>query len=62
MYQRLEGVLGKKLDQFPVSKENVMILQDRVAEACRLANMDMEDSKSKKEKKRGPGGPIRKRG
>jgi ATP-dependent RNA helicase DDX47/RRP3 len=40
MYQRLESVLGKKLDVFPSApKESVLVLKDRVSEACRLANM-----------------------
>ena len=61
MYQRLESVLGKKLELFPAPKENVMILQDRVSEASRIANMDLDEVKNKKDKKKGAGGPIRSR-
>jgi ATP-dependent RNA helicase DDX47/RRP3 len=39
LFQRLEQLLGKKLEQYPVSKESVMILQERVSEAQRYAAM-----------------------
>lgn len=39
IFQRLEGLLAKKMELFPAPKENVMILQERVSEAQRFANM-----------------------
>ena len=39
LFQRLEGLLEKKMDLFPAPKESVMILQDRVSEAQRYANL-----------------------
>ncbi|KAI9005616.1 DEAD-domain-containing protein [Hyaloraphidium curvatum] len=50
-YQRIETAIQKKLDEFPIdNKDNVLVLQERVAEAVRFAHMQMkeEDSKSRK--------------
>lgn len=39
-YQRIETAIQKKLDEFPIdNKDNVLVLQERVAEASRFANM-----------------------
>ena len=43
MYQRLEKLLDKQLPQFPAPKESVMVLQERVSEAQRFANMEMKE-------------------
>lgn len=49
MYQRLEKLINKRLPQFPAPKESVMILQDRVSEAQRYANMEMKELEMSKE-------------
>jgi ATP-dependent RNA helicase DDX47/RRP3 len=37
MYQRIEELIGKKLDQYPCEEETVLVLLERVAEAQRHA-------------------------
>ena len=37
LLQRIEKVIGKKLELFPTNKEEVMLLKERVDEAGRLA-------------------------
>ncbi|EPZ33714.1 putative ATP-dependent RNA helicase DDX47-like protein [Rozella allomycis CSF55] len=54
LYQRIEVLLGKKLDEFPHDKEAVLILQERVAEAQRMAILQLRDQEDNK-------GPRRKR-
>jgi ATP-dependent RNA helicase DDX47/RRP3 len=39
MFQRLENLLGKKMEAFPVEKQKALALLDRVSEANRIANM-----------------------
>ncbi|KIL00106.1 hypothetical protein PAXRUDRAFT_822047 [Paxillus rubicundulus Ve08.2h10] len=53
LLQRIEKVIGKKLELFPTSKEEVMLLKERVDEAGRLAVNDLkEEAKSGGGKKR----------
>jgi ATP-dependent RNA helicase DDX47/RRP3 len=44
LYQRIEGLLGHKLDAFPAVEEAAMLLVPRVAEASRLAGLEMRDA------------------
>ncbi|KAK0174839.1 hypothetical protein PV327_010562 [Microctonus hyperodae] len=57
LYQRIEELISKRLPKYNIAEDEVMLLQERVAEAQRLVRMelkDMEDSKkSGKRKKRG---------
>ena len=42
-YQRIEAALNKKLDEFKVNKDEVMVIAERVSEAVRVAMMDLRD-------------------
>ncbi|KAI3646991.1 hypothetical protein MP228_007212 [Amoeboaphelidium protococcarum] len=42
MFQKLETTIGKKMDLFDAPKENVMCLNERVAEAQRFAVMELK--------------------
>ena len=56
LYQRIEHMLGKKLDEFPAPQDEVLLLMERVGEAQRMASMDMRAAESKKKPgKRGVG-------
>ncbi|KAF8447674.1 DEAD-domain-containing protein [Boletus edulis BED1] len=53
LLQRIEKVIGKKLELFPTSKEEVMLLKERVDEAGRLAVNELkEEAKANGGKKR----------
>nr|API61864.1 ATP-dependent RNA helicase [Locusta migratoria]QOS47372.1 DEAD-box DDX47 [Locusta migratoria] len=55
LYQRIEHLIGKQLPLFKLQEDEVMMLQERVAEAQRMAKMqlkDLEDKKGGKNKKR----------
>lgn len=55
LYQRIEQLIGKKLPQYKAEDSEVMVLQERVAEAQRLTRIELkelEDKKSMKGKKR----------
>ena len=53
LLQRIEKVIGKKLELFPTSKEEVMLLKERVDEASRLAVNELkEEAKSNGGKRR----------
>lgn len=53
LYQRIEQLIGKQLPLFKTEEDEVMALQERVAEAQRIARMEMKDltDKSGKRKK-----------
>ncbi|XP_047991779.1 probable ATP-dependent RNA helicase DDX47 [Leguminivora glycinivorella] len=56
LYQRIEQLIGKQLPLYPTEESEVMVLQERVAEAQRLTKIEMkelEDKKSTKGRKRG---------
>ena len=57
LYQRIEHLLGKQLPLFPCEEDEVMALQERVAEAQRTAKLDLKDIDDRKgmRKKRGGG-------
>lgn len=50
LYQRIEQLVGKKLPDFPVDKEAVGMLHERVQEAQRLAIQQMKEEDSSKTK------------
>nr|CAI5837251.1 unnamed protein product [Callosobruchus analis] len=57
LYQRIEQLIGKQLPLYKTEEDEVMILQERVAEAQRIAKMEMKDITDKKGKrKKGSGG------
>ncbi|KAK3924912.1 putative ATP-dependent RNA helicase DDX47 [Frankliniella fusca] len=58
LYQRIEHLIGKQLPIYPTEEEEVMLLQERVAEAQRIAKLelkDLEEKKGSKKRKRGDG-------
>ncbi|GLV32961.1 porthos [Carabus blaptoides fortunei] len=52
LYQRIEQLIGKELALYKTEDEEVMVLQERVAEAQRVAKMEMKDLTDKKGGKR----------
>ena len=44
LYQRIEFLLGRKLDAYPASEEAAVMLSNRVSEAQRMAAMDLRDA------------------
>ena len=53
LYQKVEQVIGKKLEAHPAEQDAVLVMLERVGEAGRLAAMQMKDADAKK---RGRGG------
>ena len=43
VYQRLEGLLGKKLPEYKLDEETVLILHERVSDAQRLATRELKE-------------------
>eukprot|EP00899_Mesostigma_viride_P026555 jgi/Mesvir1/7084/Mv09192-RA.1 len=43
MYQKIEQLLGKQLEQFPAEEEAVLLLYERVGDAQRFATMQMKE-------------------
>jgi ATP-dependent RNA helicase DDX47/RRP3 len=53
LIQRIEGVVGKKMDEWAVDKEEVALLRERVDEAGRVAASELrEQAKEGKGRKR----------
>ncbi|XP_068223364.1 probable ATP-dependent RNA helicase DDX47 [Palaemon carinicauda] len=54
VYQRIEQLLGRKLEVYPTVKEEALVLEERVEEASRFAKMEMArlDEKTGKKGKR----------
>ncbi|XP_044759509.1 probable ATP-dependent RNA helicase DDX47 [Coccinella septempunctata] len=48
LYQRIEHLIGKQLPLYKTEEDEVMVLQERVAEAQRMAKMEMKDIEEKK--------------
>ncbi|KAJ5818423.1 ribosomal RNA processing protein [Penicillium riverlandense] len=48
IWQRIEGALGKKLDEYDAAKDEVMVLAERVSEAQRHAIMEMKNYDEKR--------------
>ncbi|KAI8640188.1 P-loop containing nucleoside triphosphate hydrolase protein [Parasitella parasitica] len=53
LIQRIEKDLERKLDAFPVEKDEVMMLQERVDEAQRIATLELKETENGKKSKRG---------
>jgi len=53
LYLRIETALGKKLDQYHVEKEQVLLLQERVGEAQREAILKMKEVHEKRDGRNG---------
>ncbi|KAI7864109.1 P-loop containing nucleoside triphosphate hydrolase protein [Spinellus fusiger] len=53
LIQRVEKDLERKLDVFPLEKDEVMMLQERVNDAQRIATLEMKEHANKKGSKRG---------
>ncbi|KAM0755921.1 DEAD-domain-containing protein [Meredithblackwellia eburnea MCA 4105] len=56
LFQRIEGVLGKKMDEYPLGgggKEEVMLLAERVGEASREAMREIKENGVGERKKKG---------
>lgn len=49
LYLRIETALGKKLDQYHVEKEQVLLLEERVGEAQREAILKMKEVHEKRD-------------
>jgi ATP-dependent RNA helicase DDX47/RRP3 len=56
LIQRIENVVGKKMELWPTDEEEVAILRERVDEACRVAATELKGLKEQ-----GRGGGSRKR-
>ncbi|ORZ38228.1 DEAD-domain-containing protein [Catenaria anguillulae PL171] len=58
LYQKIEALIGKKLEEFPgLDKEAVMMLTERVDEACRLAAKQIkEEERAERERAGGASG------
>lgn len=52
LYQRIEHLIGKQLPLYKTEEDEVMVLQERVAEAQRVAKMEMKDLEGGKKGKR----------
>ncbi|CAH0398180.1 unnamed protein product [Chilo suppressalis] len=48
LYQRIEQLIGKQLPLYKTEESEVMVLQERVAEAQRLTNIEMKELEDKK--------------
>lgn len=54
LVQRIEKVIGKKMDLWETDKEEIALLRERANEACRLAANELRDQQNgKKKRKRG---------
>lgn len=51
-YQRIEHLIGKKLDLYPTEEELVLVLLDRVTEAQRIAQVQLKEGNPDNKKKR----------
>merc|ERR1711973_833149 len=58
LYQRIEHLLGQKLPEYKAAEEEVMLLGERVADARRLAKVEMRELEDKKGKGRNGGTTI----
>ena len=60
IYQRIEHMLGQKLEAFDAPQEEALLLMERVGEAQRYASMEMRSSGDKRKaggkKRKGEGG------
>eukprot|EP00808_Paulinella_micropora_P017567 g57661.t1 len=60
LFQRIEHLIGQKMKEYPTHKDSVLLLLERVAEAQRIAAMDLRDQEAERsEKKRNKSGGNR---
>ena len=52
MFQKIEHLIEKKMENFETQEEAVLVLQERTSEASRLASMQMRETDSRKGRKR----------
>ncbi|KAG5894103.1 hypothetical protein JTB14_004042 [Gonioctena quinquepunctata] len=52
LYQRIEQLIGKQLPLYKTEEDEVMVLQERVAESQRIAKMEIKDLSEKKGKQK----------
>lgn len=52
-YQRLEGLIGQKLPEYPAEESTVLVLLERVNEAQRIAARELREMQSNDPKGRG---------
>merc|ERR1719512_147939 len=62
VYQRLEGLLGRKLPELKLDEETVLVLHERVSEAQRLATRELKEQLAVNNSKNGGRGKRRKGG
>jgi ATP-dependent RNA helicase DDX47/RRP3 len=56
MFQKIEALVGKKMEQYPAEQEAALLLLERVSEAQRIATMQMkEGEKGKRGRRKGAG-------
>ena len=53
MIQKIESLIGLKLELYPSEQESVLLFVERVSEAQRIATMQMKEADSKKGKRKG---------
>jgi ATP-dependent RNA helicase DDX47/RRP3 len=56
LVQRIEKVIGKKMELWETDKEEVALLRERANEACRLATVELKEQQKSKRKRGGGGG------
>ncbi|XP_072277056.1 probable ATP-dependent RNA helicase DDX47 [Pyxicephalus adspersus] len=54
LFQRIEHMIGKKLPAYPTQEEEVMLLNERVSEAQRIARIELREHGEKKKRVREP--------
>ncbi|KAL0071489.1 ribosomal RNA processing protein [Marasmius tenuissimus] len=59
LIQRIEKVIGKKMDLWSTDPEEVALLKERVAEAGRLATIELKEAGNNSKRKRGTGGKTK---
>ena len=47
LYQRIESLIGKKLDAFPAEEASALLMLERVGEAQRVAALQMREADAK---------------
>ena len=52
MIQKIEALIGLKLELYPTEQDSVLLFVERVSEAQRIATMQMKEADSKKKGKR----------
>ena len=55
IFQRIERALGKKLEEHPMARDEVMVFAERVAQAQRVAITELKNQDAKKGGKKGRG-------